>query len=101
MLARVIKIDDLHSAGKMQIRQIPDPFGSVTHDDFLCRVAPATIPGFQIDALSKLFGSFDSSCVSGRTRIANRIAFFIPGSLGEDATEFDFASVGWLAVGFA
>src|ERR1700692_3672965 len=83
MLASVIEIDDLHGAGEVLVGQIPYPFGSVTHDNFLCRAAPATVPGFQIDALSKLFGSFDGSCISSRIRISNGIAFFIPGSLGE------------------
>jgi hypothetical protein len=35
VLARVIQIDDLHGSGKMQISQIPDPLGSIAHDDFL------------------------------------------------------------------
>src|SRR3984957_18993405 len=94
MLASVIEIDDLHGAREVLVGQIPYPFGSVTHDNFLCRAAPATVPGFQIDALSKLFGSFDGSCISSRIRISNGIAFFIPGSLGEDAAQFDFAPVG-------
>src|SRR5215831_14906228 len=63
MLTRVIEIDNLHGAGKMQIRQIPDPFGSVTHDYLLFRAAPATVPGLPIEAFSKLFGSLDASRV--------------------------------------
>jgi len=47
-LLQVKEIDDLDRAGKMQIGQIPDPFGSITHDNFLWCAAPATVPGFQI-----------------------------------------------------
>jgi hypothetical protein len=46
MLASVIEIDDLHGTREVLAGQIPDPFGSVTHDNFLCRAAPATVPGF-------------------------------------------------------
>ena len=72
VLARVIEIDDLNRAGKMLVGQIPDPFGSVAHDDFLFRAAPAAVPGFQIDALAKLLGGLDGAGVGGRIRIANR-----------------------------
>ncbi len=88
MRARVHHLDDLHGARKMQMRQIPDPLGSVTHDDLLFGAAPATVPGFQIDALSELFGGLDGSGVGSRIRIANRIAFLVPGGLGNTQPSF-------------
>jgi hypothetical protein len=49
MLPRVIEIDDLHSARKVYIRQIRDPFGSVAHQDLLFRAASATVLGSSIN----------------------------------------------------
>src|SRR6266540_2052485 len=79
----------------------PDPLGSVTHDDLVFGVAPATVPGLQIDAPSKLFGGLDSPGVGSRIRIANREAFLVPRGLGKHAAQFDFARVCRLAVGLA
>lgn len=101
MLTGVIEIDDLHRARKVLLGQVPDPLGSIAHDDSACRAAPATVPGFQIEALAKLFGRFDSSGVGSRIRVANRVAFLVPGGLGEHATQLDFAGMGRLTVGFA
>ncbi len=101
VLASVIQIDDLNGARKMYVGVVPDPFGSITDDRFLRRPAPATVPGFQIDALAKLFGRLDGPRIGSRIRIANRVAFLILSSLGEDASQFDLARVGRLAVGFA
>ena len=55
----MLEIDDLDRAGKMLLCQIPDPFGPVADDDLLLRAIPATLPGFQIEALAKLFGDLD------------------------------------------
>ncbi len=46
MLARMVEIDDLDSAGKVLLGDVPDPFCSIAHDDFLLRSAPAPLPGF-------------------------------------------------------
>ncbi len=97
----MIEIDDLDGAREVLIGKVPDPLGSVAYDDFLCRAAPATVPGFQIDALTKLLGRLDGSRIGSRIRIANRVAFFIPGRLGEDASHFDLPRMSWLTVGFA
>ena len=35
VLAGVIEIDNLNRARKVQISQIPDPFGAVAQDDFV------------------------------------------------------------------
>jgi hypothetical protein len=64
MLARVVEINDLHCTGEVLFGKVPDPFGSITQDDFLFRAAPATVPGLQIDAFAELFGRFDGSCIS-------------------------------------
>jgi hypothetical protein len=101
MLTRVIEIDDLQGARKMQIRQIPDPFGSVAHDNLPLRAAPATVPGFAVDAFSKFFGRLDGSSVGSRIRITNRVAFLVPRGLGEHAAELGFACVRRLAVRLA
>src|SRR5437016_3816169 len=101
MLASVVEVDDLYGAGEVLVGQIPDPFGSINHDNLMRSEAPATVSGFQIVALSILFGVLDGSGVGGRIRIANRVAFLIPRGLGKHATQFDFARVGRLAVGFA
>ena len=61
VLASVIQIDDLNRAGKVLLGEIPDPFGPIAHDDLLFRAAPAALPGFQVDALAKLFGGLDGA----------------------------------------
>lgn len=89
------------AAGKLQIREVPDPFGPISDDDFLLRAAPAAIPGFQIDAFAELAGGFDRAGISGGVRIADGVAVPIPGGLSEDATQLDFTRVGGLAIDFA
>ena len=46
MLPRVIEIDDLHVAREVQTGKIPDPFGVVAQDNFLCRALAAVPTGF-------------------------------------------------------
>jgi hypothetical protein len=43
----------------MRVGVIPDPLGAIAHDDFLLRAAPAAIPGFQVNAFTKLLGGLD------------------------------------------
>ena len=81
MLASMEEIDNLNGAGKMQIGEIPNPFGSIADDDFLFGAAPATITGFPIDAFAKFFGGLDGARVGGRIRIADGISFFVPATL--------------------
>jgi hypothetical protein len=101
VLTRVIEIDDLHRARKMQVGLVPVPFGAIGYDDFLFRTIPPTVPSFQIDTLSELFGSLDGARAGGRIGIANRVAFCVPRGLGEDASRFGLARVGRMAAGFA
>jgi hypothetical protein len=79
--------DDLDRSGKIWLRKIPNPLGSITHDDFLFRPAPAAIPGFQVDALAKFFSRLDGAGVSCGTRVADRVAFLVPGGLREVWTQ--------------
>ncbi len=71
MLARLLQIDHLHRAGNMLFGPIPDPFGPVTHRDFLSCAAPALIPSFPVEALAKRFGRFNGAGVGGGIRIAD------------------------------
>src|SRR5579864_237128 len=97
VLARMVEIDNLDSAGKVWLGQIPDPFSPVAHDDLLFRATPAPVPSFQVDALAKLYGGLDGSCVGGGIRIADRVAFIVPATLSEDTSQFGFPRMGWLA----
>jgi hypothetical protein len=97
MLTRVIEIDDLNRAGKMLVGEIPDPFGAVA-DDYLCRTAPAAVPGFQIDSFAKLPGCFYSAGVGGRVGIADGTTFGVPLRLRENASWLDLPRMGGLAV---
>src|SRR5258708_35886581 len=96
MLARVIQIDNLHGTGKMLIGKIPDPFGPIPHDDLLFRAAPAALPGFHVNSLSKLFGGFDGAGVGGGIGIANGVTLLLPCGLCEDASQLDLSGMGWL-----
>ena len=71
VLSGVKKIDNLNCAGEMLIGNIPDPFRSIAHDDFLFGAAPAALPGFQIDALAELFRRFDGANVGSGIGIAD------------------------------
>ena len=94
---RNLTIDDLDRSGEVRLREVPDPLGSITHDDFLLRPAPAALPGFYVDALAKLFSRLDGAGVSSGTRVADRVACLVPGGLGEDAPQLGFPCVGRLA----
>src|SRR2546429_4269458 len=97
MLAGVVEIDNLNGVGKMQGYKIPNPFGAVTDHDLLECAAPAASPSFRIDSTTKLFRTLDGSGVGGGIGITNRIALLVPLRLGEDASQFDFPSMGRLA----
>jgi hypothetical protein len=92
---------NLNGVGKMQGHQIPNPFGAVTDHDLLECAAPAASPAFPIDSPAKLFRTLDGSGIRGGIGIADWVAFLIPRLLGEDASKFDFSSMGWLAFGLA
>src|SRR6202043_1257243 len=81
--------------------QIPNPFRSVTHHDFLECAAPATSASLCIDSTAKLFRVLDGSGIRGGIGITDGIAFLIPPGLGEDASQFHFSSMGRLAFGLA
>src|SRR3954447_11676219 len=96
----MVQINDLDRAREVGLCEIPNPFGPITHDNFLDGATPASIPGFQIDALAELFGGLDGARVGGRVRITDRVAFFVPPGLGEHASQFNLSRVGWLPVSF-
>ena len=82
VLARMIQIDDLNRARKMQVGKIPDPFGAVADDDFLFRATPAALLGLQVDSFAKLIGVLDGASVGGGIGIADGVALLVPRGLG-------------------
>src|ERR1700693_4951904 len=96
MLAGVVEIDNLNGVGEMQGHKIPNPFGAVTDHDLLECAAPAASVGFRIDSPAKLFRTLDGSGIRGGIGIADWIAVLIPRRLCEDASKFDFPSMGRL-----
>src|SRR5450755_242730 len=95
------QINDLDRTAKIRLGKIPDPFGPIAHDNLLCGATPAPVPGFPVDAFAELFGGLDGTGVSGGVRIADRVAFVVPPSLGEHTSQLDLARVGGLDVCFA
>jgi len=65
MLAGVKQINDLDSTRKMHIGKIPNPWGSVGHDDFLDGSTPTAILGFGIEAFAEFLRRLDGSGVGG------------------------------------
>src|SRR5437879_12607625 len=101
MLASMIEIDNLHRVRKVQGGKSPDPFGAVAHDDLLERTAPATFPGFEINAFAKLFGGFDGARIGGGIGIPNRIALLVRRRLAEHTLEPGVTGMGELVSGMA
>src|SRR5882762_4188152 len=97
MLASVVEIDNLQGVRKVQGDQIPNPFGAVAHHDLLECAAPTASPSFRIDSPAKLFRALDRSGIRGGIGIAYCIALLIPTRLAENASQFDFPSMGRLA----
>src|SRR5665213_3107365 len=93
----MIEIDDLDSARKVLIGEIPDPYSAVANDDFGRGPLPTSAPGFCVDAITELIGGFNGSHIGGRIRVADGPAILIPGSLGEHGAEFAFAGAGSLS----
>src|SRR5665213_2246209 len=93
----MIEIDDLHGSRKMLIGEIPDPDSAVADDDFGRAPFPASAPGFGIDAVTELVGSFDSAHIGGGIRVADGPAIFVHGGLREHGTDLALAGAGSLA----
>jgi hypothetical protein len=83
MLASMVEIDNLDGVRKVFGDKIPDPFGAIADDHLLLHTAPTAFPRFSIDAFAKLHRGFDGPGVGGAIRVADRVAFPVPGSLGE------------------
>jgi hypothetical protein len=101
VLAGVTQIDDLNRAREVLVCDVPDPLGPVADDHFLLGAAPASIPCLQEHTSAELGGCFNGSGVSSRIGIANSVAFLVPCSLGESASQFDFACLSGLALHLA
>src|ERR1039457_2814790 len=101
MLTGVIKIDNLNCTGEMLFGNVPNPFRSIPHHDLLFRAALASIPGFQIDALTKLCGCFNRAYVSGRIGVADGVAFLVPFRLREHTSQLGLPRVGRLSLRLA
>ncbi len=72
VLAGMIGVDDLDRVRKMLTGDVPDPFGAVAQNDLGEGTAPASIPGFQIQALAELGGGFNGSGVGSGVRMPPR-----------------------------
>src|SRR5256885_9921625 len=92
----MVQIDDLDGAGEVGLGKIPDPFRPIAHYDLFCSATPSAIPGLQVDAFAELFGGLDGAGIGGGVGIPDRVAFFVPTSLREYASQLDFPGVGWL-----
>src|SRR6516225_898748 len=101
MLPGVIQVDDLNRAGEMLLSQVPNPFGAIADHDFLLCSAPAAFPRFDVKAPPELFGSLNRAGVGSGVGVANRIALFVPGGLGECASELGFARMCGLSLPFS
>ena len=87
----MIKIDDLDGAGKVLIGDVPDPFGAVGDDHFLLSPAPATLPGFGINAAAEFIGILNRGRTGCGGLIAHRAVLFIRSGLCEHAAQLHFA----------
>src|SRR5258708_8772064 len=88
----MIQIHDVDGARKVSLGYVPDPDGAIADHDFLLRQAPATPPSFRVYAVPEVFGGFDRPGVAAGVLVADRPALFVLSGLGEDTTEFCFAS---------
>src|SRR6266700_4061809 len=96
MFPGMIQIHDLNGAGKVLVRQIPDPDGPISDDHFDGGPLPASAPSLRIDAEAELFGGFDGSHVGGGVRVADSPAVLIHHGLREHAAELVLAGAGAL-----
>src|SRR5712692_4306326 len=97
MLPGMVEVDDLNSAGKMLVGQIPDPDSPVSDDDFDAGPLPTSTPGLGIDTEAELFGCFDGAHIGGGLRVAAGPAFLVHGGLREHAAELALACAGALS----
>jgi hypothetical protein len=98
VLAGVIEINDPNGTGKMQIRLIPYPFGSVPQYHLLRPTCPAPMPGFGIQPATEFLAALDCAHIAGGSFIPYGIAFFIDFGLREYTAKLGFPRVRRLAV---
>ena len=92
VLARMINVNDLNGTGEMLVGNVPDPERAVRQHHFDCCLAPASLPGFGIDAWTKLFRRLDGPHISGGIFVADGPPLVITLGLREHAGQFDFPS---------
>src|SRR5215469_10251571 len=90
MFACMVEIDDLDSAGKVLIGQVPDPVRAIAHHNPNGGTVPTPLVSLGIDAKTKLPGSFNGTDIGGGSFIAHRSALGIDPGLGEYRTQFAF-----------
>src|SRR5882724_4962808 len=93
VLSGVIEIHDLDGSREYFLRQVPDPFRTVSHDHFLLGPVPAPLLGLAVETTGKLLCRFDRSRVGGAVFVPQRPAFGIPLGLREDTAELDLSRV--------
>src|ERR1700685_4503242 len=94
----MIEIDDLSGIRKVQVRLIPNPFGSVPQHHFFLRSRPTPLPGFGIETTTEFLTVLDRSYIAGRSFVPYGIALLIHCRLREYTPPFGLARVGRLAL---
>jgi hypothetical protein len=94
----VIQIHNLDGSRKVQLRLIPDPFGSIPSYHWLVRTCPASPPGFRIQSASEFIAVRDGTHLAGGSFVADGIAFFVDFGLSEHAAQLRFPGVGEFAI---
>ena len=97
VLPGMIEIDNLHSARKVLIGEIPDPDRTVANDDFGGGPFPAPAPRFGVEAVAEFVGGFDSAHIGSGIRVADGPSIFVHGGLREYDSEFALACAGALS----
>src|ERR1039457_3046147 len=87
MLAGMIKIYDFDGAGELFCGDVPDPLGTIAHDHFRLRPAPATLMSFGVDSAGELAGNLDGPGVGSGFLIAHGPPLAIGCGLGEATPE--------------
>ena len=77
MLAGMIEVDDLDGIVKVFIRNVPDPWCSISEDNDPLSALQAAAHRFSINAWPELFGGFDRSHIRGGVFIASRPSLII------------------------
>ena len=77
MLAGMVEVDDLYSAGKVFLRNIPDPYRAISQNNNALSPFQSPAHGFGVDARTKFLSRFDRSDIGGGLVIALRPALIL------------------------